>query len=392
MNLYNATPFATGYTLGLQKSGRNCLVLVAKATYTLPTNTDEKPSLAEEQIPPYETDTYTGEPGYSAPIYENDYPPYKPKCDVILNGSAYAPQGKPCESLVASLQIGGINKHIHIIGPRHWKLGVLDGKASKPEPFSKQTISYDTAYGGTDPIPKKHPNDDQLYSSLMTNPIGIGYYPHQNPQQQKGKPLPQTEAIDQPVKKSNSKKYTPQSFGGIARNWSPRAALGGTYDDHWSEHIKPFLPEDFDEHYYQFAPKDQQIDYLKGGETLVLRNLTPQGQTQFKLPSENIPMQAILSNGERHNLVPVIDTLSIDTDAGHFTLVWRARIGLKRNVHEVDTLIIGQPTKGWERARMMDKLYLPLEQLNAFIKRMIKQLEEEQRLRDLADKKAGEPS
>ena len=65
------------------------------------------------------------------------------------------------------------------------------------------------------------------------------------------------------------------------------------------------------------------------------------------------------------------------------TMVWRSRIALKKNVHEVDTLIAGKPTPAWERARMMDKLFLPLDQLNAFKKRMEKQIAEEERIRKL---------
>lgn len=382
MNLYNATEFATGYTLGIQKSGRNCLVMVAKASYHLPTKEREFPTLLDEQIAPYETDSYTGEPGYSSPIYENDYATHKPKCDVILNGSAHAKKDHEATVQPVRLQLNELDKTFHVVGARYWKKSLLDWEATPAEPFTQQSISYDTAYGGTAPLPKKDKNDEQLYTSLMENPVGIGYCPNQQGKQREGQALPLTQAIDQPIKNNKGTDYSPQSFGCIARNWSPRSKLGGTYDDAWSDNVKPFLPTDFDEHYYQCAPLDQQIDYPKGGETITLVNLTPEGHTEFQLPQNNIPMQAMLSNGERHNLAPVIDTLTIEPDKGYFSLVWRARIGLKRNVHEVDTLIIGKPSKGWERARMMDKLYLPLHKLNAFKKYMQKQYAEEQRIRD----------
>ena len=234
-----------------------------------------------------------------------------------------------------------------------------------PEPFTRQTISYDTAYGGSDPIPKKQATDEQLYTSLMTNPIGIGYYPNQNNQQREMQPLPLTEAVHQPVKFISRTDYQPQSFGAIARNWKPRYLLGGTYDAYWHEHTKPFLPKDFDEHYYQCAPGDQQIDHPRGGETLTLTNLTQTGQLSFQLPERRVLMQAILSHGDRQNLNPVIDTLTLEPDKGWFTLVWRAHLNLKHSIHEVSTLIVGKPTKAWERARMMNKFYLPLHQLQA---------------------------
>lgn len=374
MNLYNATELAAGYTLGIHRSGRNCLVLAAKATYDLPTQNGAAATLAKEQIPLYETDAYTGEPGYSAPIYENDYATYKPKCDVLLNGSAYAPAGQKVSSQTVRLQVGGLDKSFHVIGPRYWQKNRLGWQITAPEPFTRQTISYDTAYGGSDPLPKQPADDEQRHTSLMTNPVGIGYYPNQNNEQRDGQALPLTEAIDQPINFTSRTDYQPQAFGAVARNWKPRYLLGGTYDDYWHEHNKPFLPQDFDELYYQCAPRDQQIDHLKGGETVTLTHLTPAGQLSFPLPERRMLMQAILSQGDRLDLTPVIDTLTLEPDQGYFTLVWRAHLNLKRNIHEVSTLVVGKPTKAWERARMMNKFYLPLHQLQATTQQMRKRL------------------
>jgi len=50
------------------------------------------------------------------------------------------------------------------------------------------------------------------------------------------------------------------TFGPIGRGWSERLKYAGTYDDDWLENVFPFLPA-----YYQAAPADQQLLYLKGG-------------------------------------------------------------------------------------------------------------------------------
>jgi hypothetical protein len=100
-------------------------------------------------------------------------------------------------------------------------------------------------------------------------------------------------------------------------------------------------------------------------------------------------MQAILTNGEGHNLSPVIDTLVIEPDEKRFTLVWRSRIALKRNIHEVETLIVGKPSRGWERAKMMDKPYIPLEKLNEFKMKLKQQVAEEKRLQFYNDNNDG---
>jgi hypothetical protein len=50
-------------------------------------------------------------------------------------------------------------------------------------------------------------------------------------------------------------------------------------------------------------------------------------------------MQAILKNGDRHNLDPRIDTLTIEPDERRFTLVWRVHITIRQSLHEMDLLI-----------------------------------------------------
>ena len=389
MNLYNATPFAASYSMGIQKSGRNCLVVVAKATYKLPM-AQEEPTLAEEQIAPFETDTYTGEPGYSAPIYENDFATFKPRCDVILHGSAYAPE--PVAERIVGLKVDGMEKLFKVIGPRKYEKMNADGSVqiSPPAPFTRLKISYDTAYGGAEKTGVVDEHGEALYDTFTPNPVGRGYTPCCRREDLIGKPLPQTEERQRPVESRRSQDYIPQSFGPIARNWSPRYKLAGTYDQRWFDHIRPFLPDDFDEGYYQCAPPDQQVPHLRGGEVIALFGLTPQEKTRFVIPSVSVPMQAILSNGDRHELSPVIDTLVIEPDEKRFTLVWRARIAIKRNINEIDTLIVGRPTPGWERARMMDKPYVPLERLDEFRVKILKKMAEEERLRALDDQK-GKP-
>ncbi len=54
------------------------------------------------------------------------------------------------------------------------------------------------------------------------------------------------------------------AFGPIGRSWQQRIKWAGTYDDQWMRHQYPFLPNDFDEHYFQAAPEDQQTHHLVG--------------------------------------------------------------------------------------------------------------------------------
>jgi hypothetical protein len=141
------------------------------------------------------------------------------------------------------------------------------------------------------------------------------------------------------------------AFGPIGRSWSPRSKYAGTYDDNWLENVFPFLPDDFDDAYYQSAPADQQIDYLRGGEEVVLSNLTPQGRTRFQIPQIVIPVVFFLKNGEVHKTHGVADTLVLEPDAGRFMISWRTSLPLKKNIFEVAQVLAGEMSRGWWRAK-----------------------------------------
>lgn len=388
--LYNTTKLQAGYTTGLMKNGRNCLVIAAKATYEFPAELNGKSIFSQNQAPLFETDAYAGEPGYSAPISENDYPPLKPKCDVILlNAVAHAPENKSVIWINAGIQIGGWSKYIKVVGNRHWQQAWNKAYSpTEPEPFSQMPISYENAYGGE----AVHPDarDSENTHAYLPNPIGRGYLMYKDKRHITDSPLPNTEEINQPID-SPLKQYKPMAFGPVGRNWLPRSGWGGTYDEYWKQHKKPFLPDDFDERYYQYAPEDQWIDYPQGGEEITLTHLTPEKSISFTLPSQQVPMQVIFTNGDRHNLNSVVDTLIIDPNKREFTLTWRARIGLKQSIHEVETLIVGKPSPGWERAHMMDKPYWDLHDLNQIRAMFKRQLAQEEKLRRKSEQAAAGP-
>ena len=77
MELINATRMTAAYTMGMEPSGRELLVVVIKGTFELPHTPDQPLHLAAEQLPMVMADTFTGEPGFSAPLYEVDFAPCK---------------------------------------------------------------------------------------------------------------------------------------------------------------------------------------------------------------------------------------------------------------------------------------------------------------------------
>jgi hypothetical protein len=353
MELLNATGMQAGYTMGMQPDGRELLVVAIKGTFTIPEN-GEEPRLAEEQVPIFEADSFTGEPGFSAPLYESDYAPRKPRCDVLLNCSAYAPGGKPAKRVRVSLQVGSVSKSIDVVGNRVWKKRLFFIRPTSPEPFTVMPISYDNAFGGVDNTHKK----EKKHRAYLTNQVGVGFHSNLKTKFVQNKLLPNTEEPGKRIKKPY-KKYNPMSFGPIGRSWPPRLEYAGTYDDDWLENSFPFLPADFDDAYYQSAPIDQQIDYLRGGEEVVLSNLTPQGRTAFRLPTIDLPVEFTDASYERTEKHALLDTIMIEPDLGRFTLTWRASHPLKRNMLEMRQCVIGHKSRAWHRARDTGKPYYP---------------------------------
>ena len=352
MELLNATKMKAAYTMGMKPDGRELLVVVVKGTFKIPNDPNQKPELADEQADLVMADEFTGEPGFSAPIYESDFAPMKPRCDVILNGTAYAPQGKLMAHVPVALRVGSMRKAFNVVGNRVWRLGLFGVVATIPEPFLTMPISYDNAFGGVD---NSHENPKR-HAALAENPVGRGFHVNMARDAIEGKPLPNTEAAGRAVR-SPRVKYRPMAFGPVGRNWQPRQRYGGTYDQNWIDNVFPFLPADFDNQYYQCAPKDQQLDRLNGGEEVVLFNLTPRGQTRFRLPMIEVPVTFYRKNGGEVATGTVLDTLVIEPDLNRFMLAWRIALPLKRNMFEIEQVVVGRMTRAWYRARQLGKAY-----------------------------------
>src|SRR5262249_36495549 len=125
------------------------------------------------------------------------------------------------------------------------------------------------------------------------------------------------------------------------------------------DNVFPFLPADFDDRYYQSAPADQQTDYLRGGESVSLFNLTPQSRTDFKLPTCDVPISFYPKTGDETEVKPLCDTLILEPDLGRFMMLWRAALPLRKNMYEIAQVIIGQMPRAFHRARTTGKTWFP---------------------------------
>lgn len=332
-------------TTALDKAGREYLVLAIKATYKIPEN-DRKP---RPIIPPQplivDGDVYVGEPGTSATLYEIDFVLRKKKCDVIFNASAHAPFEIPVEQLRVAVKLENINKELEVTGNRYWKASAFGYSRSETKFFTQMPLHYGRAFGG---FHTWESDDETHYDGYLPNLVGTGY----------GKKAP-VRLLDQcllpnlsvpgqsPV--SPGDKLTPVALSALARNSPLRAGYAGTYDEYWRENDFPFLPQDFDERYFQCAPEDQQIDFPVGGESVTLINMMKgREHVCFKLPRfDNMKVKILKKNYEVIEPQVVVDTLYFEPDEERFSAVWRAAIPIKRRIQEFDTIAIGPVCKDW---------------------------------------------
>ena len=350
MELLNATRMVAGFNLGVEPSGRELLVVVAKGTFRIPPpDAPDGIVLHEAQLPLVMADTFTGAPGLSAPVYEVDFAPRKPRCDILLLGSAYAPGGRPTSRVEVGLRVGNWSKTFAVVGPRQWECGMAGVGSTPPGVFVRQPISYDVAFGGVDLLHE----DPAQHAAFMANPVGRGFHRHMRVEWVEGRPLPATEEIDHAVRAPDGN-YRPMALGPVGRGWDPRHRFAGTYDDAWRQKHFPFLPPDFDEQYFQAAPLDQQVplDHFRNGPVEVLMaNLTPDGLTRLTIPHLVAPVHVFTRDGEREDHTATLDTVVIEPDEGRFSLTWRMTRPLKKDIFEVAQVMVGKKGREWWQQR-----------------------------------------
>ena len=355
MNLLNATGMAAGYTLGMDKAGYEHVVVVVKGTFTLP-KPGETPKLADEQVPLVDADLFTGEPGLSATLVECDYAPEKARCDVLLNGAAHAPNGRPVERVAVGLQVGAWRKSFAVWGNREWRRAGIGYAPSAPEPVPahadllRQRIRRHGRWHARSGAARNVPAESGR----------AGWHKHIYPELVVGTPVSNTEEIRDPVRDPGGT-YQPMALGPIGRGWPSRLRHAGTYDQDWIDSVFPFLPRDFDTRYYQCAPEDQQVPHLRGGEQVLLVNLTPDGRREFVLPMVDMPIVFFLRRAERVETSGRLDTVLFEPTAERFTLVLRASLKLRRDIFEVSQVAVGRMSRAWWRSIRTGKSYKSLD-------------------------------
>lgn len=338
-NLNNRTPFACGSVVVLDQHGQETLLVVLVATFAAD---GEGPlRLSEEPEPVRLTDEHFGEPATTGIRYESVVATHKPYVDVLVNGQAYAPRGRPTGAVLARLSVAGIDKTLRVSGDRRW---MADGLPSSPQPFERMPIVYERAYGGTSSA-----------GADLRNPIGVGYAGASS-----SDPLVRTELpnVEDPRTLVTGRRTAARAagFSTLGRGWAPRVGFAGTYDKAWQDTRWPLFPEDFDSRYNQSAPLDQQCNTLSGGEEAVLTNMTPSGLWRFRVPRIIAPIHLLFDDRQEIHHIRT-DTMLIEPDDYRVTLTARFALKTVRNRGRIREVAIGHVRSGWLRAIAHRKRY-----------------------------------
>jgi hypothetical protein len=207
------------------------VTVIAKASFSFVpdgamTRTSAQP-IARDDIP------YGNSPTQSVRL-ASDLSPYLNRADVFYTGSAHPPPGVRVETLPV-------------------RLGIFEGQV----PLLDKTLLI-RQKGGFDSVPIVY---ERAFGGIgwADNPFGVGAI------EGSGEPNVVDPFDDRRL----------AGFGAIGRAWTARRRLLGSTPRRQLEQPLAELPDNLDWEYFQAAPPDQRIAFLRGDEWIVMDGLHP---------------------------------------------------------------------------------------------------------------------
>jgi len=365
MEFRNLTPFAAQCFATLDESDQEYRVVALKVGYQMvidpATGLARLDVMDDDPVGLCYSDEHTGEPGRSSVYRESDLAPFKPRCDVILQGQAWAPFGKSAKEWPAKLALRRagdrqaplmLDKKLLISGPQTFYKDYIGWGLHERQPATQVRLDWAYTFGGSSQIPNPRYAEDPsqperlLNEVCYSNPLGTGWLHKDHRKVAWSASLPRPDNLPAPQISYPGESFKPPllvrhprgepdaramaviaqgyghrpaGFGILGRAWAPRLQKAGTYDQKWLDERWPLLPRDFGFAYWNGAPEDQQTDYPPPDAVIELLNLlppecSPHGFVRAPLPGHRAFVLAWLANGGALPLNAVIDTLWIDTD------------------------------------------------------------------------------
>lgn len=293
---------------------------------------------------------YPGDMHYDGPMnssvkYESDFVPWKTATDVVFNGTAYAPDNRPTQQMIASLSIGMVTKRLYIVGDRTCTFRPFaDPGITKPVPFTEMDIRYERAFGGVDIY-----SHSTVQYPCPRNHLGRGFIVKNKRRTVEGLQLPNIEDPDQILHPGNiccgdmknwSLQPVPQGLGWYFKCWQPRAALAGimpadrAVEQELRQAYTRVIPESqralyeqtalpsMDFTFFNGASPGLAVPFLNGDEKVHCVNLSPERDLSFQLPGNRPFLNIDVGLGEQQPEC-FLHTVMIRMEERQIDLVWR---------------------------------------------------------------------
>ena len=146
MRIIVADGLVIGWTIHSFKTGERSACFAVKTTYQL--HNGVEPVSADEPDPVSGDQPGDGDPT-KALLYPTDFAPFKPRADLVVLATAYAPGNRPVSRLPVRIKVGPVDKTLFAYGPRAWFREPSGGHGTtEPQPVVTLPITYQNAFGG----------------------------------------------------------------------------------------------------------------------------------------------------------------------------------------------------------------------------------------------------
>jgi len=327
LQVENKSPFAVAISVLPNRDAVDTLYVVVKGTFLIAPTL----AVAEVQAPVVVEDQYWSDPATSSIKYASDLHLGKPGTDVVLVGSAWAPERKPVTEAGVLVRVADRQRIAKVVGDRVWE----GGRASKPKPFESIPLVFERAFGGSHRVAE----NGRLFAEER-NPVGVGFVGKRSHSEMSGLPVPNLEDLRSPIR-SLGDASPPACFGFVAPSWLPRRQYAGTYDESWRRQRAPYLPQDFDPRFFNAAAPELTFDrHLVGHEPVRVAGGTPGAPLTFELPMCQFDLEVMLA-GKAETSVFRLETVLIEPDANRLCLTWRAELFCDKRALNIQVVRLG---------------------------------------------------
>ncbi len=300
MEIVSRSPFAVGSARYRRASGRDSASVVVKGTFDLRPGECE---LAEHQVRLVEREVHFRDDPNASLVAAPDLVPSKARVDVLVVGSAFT-GGAAARSFVVRVVVAELDKAVEVVCDRSISQhgGMREGAPLTSIPLVYERAAHDP--DGNNPVGMRMDRPDPLGQVRLPNLQPTGLFVQ-----------------------DLSTRIPAIGLGPIPMSWPPRRRL-------WTAAGEPSLGrlanenlvDVVDRSFFNFAPRDQQIQRIQPQERLVLEHLDPENpRLVTTLPG--ITPRAFIE-GTLAPVALVADTLVIDTDRRVCTVTWRGSVDL----------------------------------------------------------------